>query len=421
MKELNKFTYTILLLFLFSPLIAIIYPHLPLPKDVDFFFRLIFWSYGFIFIFLANINKQKLVIPKAVYYLAAYILFLFIWNFGNGNLERRGLVNIIVNNVHLTTIFSIIIIYSTRFSDQFIKYSLKIIKITIFIAALLSLVQVINPNFMKAIYYEGFNLKGYSLYEVRRTSIFGYAPNALDFSYIPLLSIFIGVYSFSKKKMLFFFLFLGSITAMLSNSRSIIIGFIILSLQLFITYKIKMKGIFRYLVIIIPIIIIVLYLLSYLHYDILDWYNVRLFAEGSIQETTRYKAIDNFLIFFPDVMWFGNGVGMTDAIKSASASVGSSQIHVGYLSHLVYWGLVGSFFLFGFWYQLAKKLYKTAKRTNYWGSFFAFLTFLWANATLVHFSIFHYGLIFAFVFDKYYQDKYIVENNKNYIGVPFEK
>ena len=55
---------------------------------------------------------------------------------------------------------------------------------------------------------------------------------------------------------------------------------------------------------------------------------------------------------------------------------------------------------------------KTAKKTNYWGSFFAFLTYFWAQATLVNYSIFFYGLMFALVFDKYFQDKYKTEINK---------
>ena len=153
----------------------------------------------------------------------------------------------------------------------------------------------------------------------------------------------------------------------------------------------------------------------YLGYDFLDWYNTRLLAEGSIKETTRFKAIENFIVFFPREPIFGTGVHLTDEILSASKSVGSSQIHVGYLSHLVSYGLVGSFFLFGFWYLIAKKLLITAKQTNYWGSFFAFLTFLWAQATLVHFSIFYYGLIFALVFDKYIQDRHKYNIGKEFL------
>jgi len=111
-------------------------------------------------------------------------------------------------------------------------------------------------------------------------------------------------------------------------------------------------------------------------------------------------------------------VHLTEEIKEASKAVGSSQIHVGYLSHLVSFGIVGSFFMFGFWFLLAKKLYKSAKYTKYWGSFFAFLIYLWAQTTLVYYSIFFYGLIFAFVFDKYVKDNY---SNKEFVSSSIKK
>ena len=97
---------------------------------------------------------------------------------------------------------------------------------------------------------------------------------------------------------------------------------------------------------------------------------------------------------------------MTDDIRDASNAIGSSQIHVGYLCGLVYFGIIGAFFLFGFWFQLTKHLYKNAKRTKYWGAFFAFLVFLSANLSLVKFHVFFYGILFALIFDKYYSDKY---------------
>jgi len=91
MKELNKFTYSLLLLFLISPVIAHVFKSFFYSRSITFYFQIFFFIYGFIFIFIAYINKQKLEIPKAIYYLLAYVLFLIIWDFGNGNLERRGI------------------------------------------------------------------------------------------------------------------------------------------------------------------------------------------------------------------------------------------------------------------------------------------------------------------------------------------
>jgi len=56
-----------------------------------------------------------------------------------------------------------------------------------------------------------------------------------------------------------------------------------------------------------------------------------------------------------------------------------------------------------------KRLYNRAKFTDYWPPFFGFLGFVIANFTLVNFSLFHYGLIFLLVFDRYY---FLSKNNQ---------
>ncbi len=194
------------------------------------------------------------------------------------------------------------------------------------------------------------------------------------------------------------------------------VAFILTTLIIFVAQKRKVKGILKYTFSILLISLIFYQILMFFGYNLGDWFSQRLFAEGSIQSTTRYGALVNFIMYFPQAIFLGTGVHLTSELEYASHSVGSSQIHVGYLSHLLSYGLVGSFLLFGFWYMLAKKLYNTAKSIGYWGSFFAFLIFLWANSTLVMYSIFFYGLIFALIFDKYFIDRSISTQRVNSIN-----
>jgi len=241
---------------------------------------------------------------------------------------------------------------------------------------------------------------------MRRSSIFGFVDtNEIGLSYLPLLSVLIGFMLFQRHRFYYVFLFFGGITAVLTNGRYIMIAFVLLTIQILIFQKVKIQGFFKYAILITIVGFLLIRLLFALGYNFQEWYSARLLAEGSLEETTRYKAIGTFLKFFPENVMFGFG-GATEEITEASHDVGSSQIHVGYLAGLVYYGIVGCFFLFGFWFLLAKELYKRAKEINYWGSFFAFLVFLWANVTLVTFHIFFYGIIFALVFDKYFFDKY---------------
>ena len=400
---------------LLTPLLALFVKNVSDSRNITFYFQIIFWLYGIVFIIDSIKTNRRLVIPKSIYFLALNILYQLFWSFFNGSFERRGILNILGNNVAISILFIILIIYNTKFNDKFINLTIKVMKITIIITAIVSVIQVFNPEFLNTVFYKDATIYKHSLYNIRRVSIFGYTPLGMGLSYIPLLSVLIGIYYFLKKKIPIYFLILGGISAFLTNTRYIMIAFIILSMQLFVVNRKKMKNIFKYILFSIILVLIIYYILGYLGYDFLDWYNIRLLAEGSIKETTRYKAIDNFIVFFPREPIFGTGVQLTDEILSASEAIGSSQIHVGYLSYLVSYGLVGSFFLFGFLYLMVKKLLITAKQTNYWGSFFAFLTFLWAQATLVHFSIFYYGLIFALVFDKYIQDRHKYNIGKEFL------
>ncbi len=411
MFPLRKITYILLFLMLFIPIIAFFLVVGEIgPFSHVLYFYLLTYVVAVIYFSQNKINQK----PHYLNYLILYIFYLFIWAFFNGEIERRGILRFLINNREIATLLIILIIYNTNFSDKFIKNSILIVKITVIIAVVVSIVQVFDQDFFSAYEYrDNEEMINLNIYQFRRTSIFSFAdPNELGLSFLPLLSVLIGYLLYLKKRNYIVFLILGGLVAVLTNGRYIIIGFIILTFQILVFNKIKILGTLKYVFIAFISFFILYQIILFLGYDIQSWINQRLFIEGSIKETTRYKAFSTFAIFFPQNPYFGTGVHLTDEIKATSLALGSSQIHVGYLSHLVSYGIIGSLLLFGFWFLLAKELYKKAKQTNYWGSFFAFLIYFWAQATLVKFSIFFYGLIFALVFDKYFYDKYLIVKSK---------
>ena len=84
----------------------------------------------------------------------------------------------------------------------------------------------------------------------------------------------------------------------------------------------------------------------------------------------------------------------------------SSQIHIGYLSLLYYYGLVGGFLYLTFIVLITRKLYRDAKTTYYWGPFFGFLGLVLANFTLVSLSFFNAGLILCLFFNQVYLNRH---------------
>jgi len=356
-----------------------------------------------------TIAKKKIKIPGYAWWLFLYIIYTLVWSFSTGEIEERG-YRVFSKNQLIHVFFALIVIENFNFTDRFVYRIRPILKYTVIAAAAVSIIQLFYFSFMDAnpIWARGEigdTLFG-DLYKDRRSSIFGFVdPNELGLSYMPLLSVLIGLLLYQKSKFYYIFLLLGAVSAFLSNTRYVMVAFILLSLQIFIVQRESLKGVFRYLLITFFVGFFLVQFLNLIGYNIDDWISSRLFPEGSLKETTRFKAFITFGIFFPDHPWFGIGE-MTDELKDASAQIAqSAQIHVGYLSHLVYFGIIGSFLAFGFWFKLARHLYKTAKHSNYWGSYLAFLIFLWANATLVTFHIFFYGIIIALAVDKHFRDK----------------
>jgi len=416
MISLSKLTRIFLIILLFSPLLAYFTLNAYF-QSLSLYTGLLAIGIGIMYFINSLVRLKK---PSYSRWLLLFIIYSLLFQ----TISEKALTfaifkKVILTNPNVYTYFLIIAISNTKFSDKFIKNIIPIINFTVILAALASIYQIFNNKFLdsSSVWYQNQSnvesLMTGDLYQDRRSSIFGYIDmNELGLSFIPLLSVLIGFYLFQRNKSYIPFLVLGGITAFLSNTRYVMIGFFIITLQVLFYERIRLLASVKYIIISVIMFFMFYQVLLYLGYNIDYWIESRLFAEGSIEETTRFKAIENFILFFPSYYLFGSG-GMTDAIRAASAAVGSSQIHVGYLAGLVYYGVIGSFFIFGFWFLLARQLYRTAKLTNYWGSFFAFIVFLASNVTLVTFHIYFYGIVFALVFDKYYSDKHVLTKSNS--------
>ena len=406
-SSLNKLNTNFFYSLLFSPLLAYIYKDgLGLPKYFNHPLVFVVVAYGLYFLS----TKQNIRLHLFTKYILIFSIYRMLWQFLISQ-DKHYLTNIFYHLLYYANFFIILIVYNTRFDDKFIEKSISLIKITVICALIGSIAQVFDPSFLEADLSFGESREAYdasgSIYTYRRSSIFGYIfPLSTGLSFLPLVSVLTGFMLLKKDKNYIFYLLASGLVALLSNTRFVMICFVVLTFQILVFNKHILRGSLKYFFLAVLGIFLLSNMLQYLGYDFRVWKEERLFVEGEIKSTTRVQAINTFKRFFPKRPIFGSGT-LTPKMIEASHRIGSSQIHVGYLQMLVLYGVVGCFFLFGFWYLLLRKLYKTAKLTNYWGSFFAFLVFLVAFSTHTHPSIFFYGLIFSFIFDKYYMDKYL--------------
>jgi hypothetical protein len=65
------------------------------------------------------------------------------------------------------------------------------------------------------------------------------------------------------------------------------------------------------------------------------------------------------------------------------------------LSLLYYYGLLGALLYGSGIAMLMMRMRRVAIKTGYWGSFFAFLGYIFANFTLIELDLFHHGLLMA--------------------------
>lgn len=412
MIKIKSIVYSYIYILLLTPILAYIYTvGFSFPKTITQFFVIFTSIFGVVLLFF--VNKRNFYIPNFIKVFFIFAVYRIIWLYFY-DLNVNPITLIYYYNKDISVILLLLLIYNTHFDKKFYNKVIFIFKWTIVISVLVSLMQAINLDFLNANnYFKGDYKLNDNIYQFRRASIYGFIdPNALGIAFLPIYSLYLGHILFKNKNFVLPIIVGAGIVSLLSNTRYIMAGFVLVSIQVYI-FNIKIQEIIKQLFLFGIGFMVLIYSLQYIGYDFEDWYNQRLLSEGSLEETSRYKAIDSFLFFFPKNPILGVG-GINVEIKSASQSVGSSQIHVGYFSALVYYGIIGAGLMFVFWIQIIRKFYNTAKLTKNYGPLFGFLVFVWANATLVMFDLFYYGLLFTFVFDKYYLDKYKTESiNRN--------
>ncbi len=367
-------------------------------------FDLLFGFLGTALLLVYIINGTKIVFPKYILIYIIIAVYYLGWDIANNKMGTlsSGVLTYIYSAVNIHVISILLLIENTKFDKRFIDSVLLIFKITIVIAFIVSVIQfTVNPFFFtpKELVAEYFN-RGF--FDIRRTSIFGYiSPNEVGKSLIAIVAIMIGYSLKIKKPVNVIWLILAGVVFFTTNSRWVYLNFMIILLQYPIVNGINTKKVLLYALIAVMALSAIYISLRALNYDINAYIKGRLLSESA---ETRFIALKAFAEYFPKNPFFGSGVHVGEDLRRVIFGR-TSQIHIGYLSHLYEFGLIGSFFLFSAWFLITRYFYRTAKQSGYYGSLFAFIAFLAGNLTLVIYSIYCYGLLYAFIFNKYINDK----------------
>ena len=370
------------------------------------------------FIFDSITTKRKIFIPK---YLWLYFLFIIYTIFSDKLLVGKSLgVKYFYSNYKLTAFLVIVMIENTRFSKREMRTFFKLMIFTVLTAFIVILLQQFySSGFFVNLNSETMfkNINFSNDYSIRLPSIYSWIGLLeMGLGFTPMLAIIMEYYMLKKKRSKYWlaYFFLGLIYVLLTRYRWEMVNVVVLIIIPIIHYKARLSKLVVNGILLMILMYAGLALSSNFGIPIYDIIENRVLekSHGGLEKgsaSTRILAVYIFSQLYPEHPVFGKGDfhtfnARTDKDFALAAALGgrSSQIHVGYLSLLYYYGIVGGLLFLSAIYFLMKRLYARAKLTSQWAPFFGLLGFVLANFTLVEFSLFHAGLIMALVFDKYF-------------------
>ena len=404
----------------FMPLISFVFK-----RYIDIDFRRMLQLLSFIGVALVLINRPfngKVKFPSYLLFYLLFIIYTFYSTFEI--LDRTFKVDYLFSNKLVGAFNLIFIIENLKVSKKFYYQMLKYSKIILAIAFVVILVQqayktdfLVDPDIKDS-------LVGTDSNEVRLPSIYSWIGSLLvtGFAFVPIFLIMIEEMKIKKQK-IFNWVLLGLLFAFLTKNRWIMLNMLLVFVLVFKEQRERFKQFLKYGVY-LPIIIVIASILLSTFAGI----DIKGIAEDRILESNKKPGLENksassrllaFVVFgklFKENPILGRGsikygmggTGKQDYKLRKILSGRSSQIHVGYLSLLYMYGLIGGGLFLIFLYLILKKLYRDAKKMQKWAPFLGVLGFAIANLTLVTFHFYQVGLLFALFANQHY----LLQHNK---------
>jgi len=360
----------------------------------------------------------KYSFPKYAGYFALFVLYTII---SDVFIAGRSLsIKYFYGNELLGSLLALLVVENYKNYNPKILNNHHFIFIVTIIAALVVILiqQTFDEMFFVFEERVEMELGQYDVTENRLPSIFSWTGNLdIGFVFIPMLCLVTGYLLNKKKKSAPFYFIIGAIVVFLSRNRWIMVNYLVMFFMYATYYRTSLKNFIKYSLGIIATLYIALTILSWANVPVQQIIDNRILekSQGGLGEGSagsRIVAIQVFTQLFPKNMLIGKGMlhgfgGESKDYELVRELAGrSSQIHIGYLSLLYYYGLVGGFLYLTFIVLITRKLYRDAKTTYYWGPFFGFLGLVLANFTLVSLSFFNAGLILCLFFNQVYLNRH---------------
>lgn len=326
----------------------------------------------------------------------------------------------ILSDINVRACFILIIAENLVFEEKYFKKLTLFIFLSIIISLVVSLIQIKYVDFFVSpeITLNDENL--IYLRQNRNFSIYSWANlNSLGITFPIFVSLLLGV-KYSKKGRHLIVIMSGIVVVFLARARYAMISVIIVLSQLLISTRLILRKKIYFLVGFVIGLALLLGVAHIIGFNVDQVINERILEkEGNMGSAmARVTSFNVFVLKFPEHPWFGVGPYTRADVRYL---LGDSIpiIHVGYLSYLYYYGIVGSILLFLSLFYLLREAWVVGRKNKYWGSFYGLLTFCFANLTLVYFNLSEAGVIMTVIFLRYYAEKEVPEQDDNEFIVKF--
>jgi hypothetical protein len=381
--------------------------HLLGPKPIAFYLNLILLPLA---VYILSASKKRL--PKYLFFFILFTLYHLASSFINNTIPpgTNKLFFILFDpNVFACTL--LILAEHTYFDGRFIAKMNKRIFLIVVISLIVSVVQIKDPSFFFNPLARGDETMGADE-EIRNSSIYSWdTSNSVGITFPILISILLNFYD-TRKAGFFITLLSGIVVSFLTRARYVMLSVIIVIMQLFFS---KIKSFSKKLILagsFVVLVFLLLFVAKQTGFDIEKIISSRILEKDSEMESAKARIIsyEVFIKKFPENPVFGVGpLTRPDVIDLLGGGI--PIIHVGYLSYLYFYGIIGCLFLFISLYYLLRDSWRVGMQYNFWGSFYGILAFCIANTTFVYFNFAEMGIVLAVIYVRYYNTAYTEEQD----------
>jgi hypothetical protein len=390
----------LLVLFPFYPLWAWLFLFADNKEIIEY--ANLLWLTLVIFLFLNRSNRLPKYLIFFVLFTVYHLCSVYIYGLLPGGVNWFSFIRLDINVYACGVLF---VIENTKFEDWFSKIMNRNLLIIVIISLLVSLIQVSDPSFFLN---DQMDVEMDYLGQGRIFSIFSWTnKNSLGITFPIMIAILLSVID-TKRKAFPIVVISGLVVAFLTRARYVMISTIIAFSQFLFSLTLTLKRKVSFVLVLLFSIILLWQVAENFGYSIQEVIQERILEKSSETEMgsamVRVSSYYVFLLKFPEHPWYGVGPKTRDDVVQLLGGE-APLIHVGYLSYLYYYGVVGCLFFFLSLIFLLRRAWNVGKNYGFWGSFYGILTFCFANTTFVYFNLSEMGIILAVIYLKVFEDK----------------